>query len=127
MEQVSEGVIWQRSVVILPFPFSDLQRRKARPAVIISNNKYNRRSNDVVAVPLTSSQKQSKYNVPVTSRDMESGELVADSNARIDKIFSVEKGIIAKRIGMVDRKTHAAICDLLSALTNETPHVETGN
>jgi mRNA interferase MazF len=127
VEHVPEGVIRQRSVVILPFPFSDLQRRKARPAVIISNNKYNRRSNDVVAVPLTSSPRQSEYNVPVTSRDMESGELVVDSNARLDKIFSVEKGIIAKRIGTVDRKTHAAICDLLSALTSETPPAGTGN
>lgn len=48
---------------------------------------------------------------------MESGELVMDSNAMVDKIFSVEKGIIAKRIGKIDRKTHAAICKLLSALT----------
>lgn len=47
---------------------------------------------------------------------MESGELV-DSNARVDKIFSVEKGIIDKRIGKVDRKTHPTICNLLSTLT----------
>ena len=47
---------------------------------------------------------------------MESGELVMDSNARVDKIFSVEKKIRAKRIGKVDRKNHAAICKMLSAL-----------
>lgn len=117
MEQVSEGLIQQRHVVILPFPFSDLQQRKARPAIIVSNNKYNRRSDDVVAVPLTSNLKPSEYSVPVTSKDMEFGELVIDSNARIDKIFSVEKRIISKRIGKVDRKTHAAICKMFSALT----------
>ena len=117
MEQVSESVIQQRHVVILPFPFSDLQRRKARPAIIVSNNRYNQRSDDVVAVPLTSNLRPFEYSLPVTSRDMESGELVMDSNARVDKIFSVEKGIIVKRIGKIDRKTHAAICKLLSALT----------
>lgn len=88
-----------------------------RPAIIVSNNRYNRRSDDVVAVPLTSNPGPSEYSVPVKSRDMESGELVMDSNARIDEIFNVEKRIIAKRIGKVDRKTHAAICKLLSALT----------
>ena len=117
MEQVSEGVIQQRHVVILPFPFSDLQQRKARPAIIVSNNRYNRRSDDVVAVPLTSNLRPSEYSVSVTSKDMESGELVIDSNARVDRIFSVEKRIIVKRIGKVDRKTHAAIRKLLSTLT----------
>lgn len=116
MEQVSEGVIQQRHVVILPFPFSDLQHKKARPAIIVSNNRYNRLSDDVVAVPLTSNLRPSEYSVSVTSKDMESGELVIDSNAIVDKIFGVEKRIIAKRIGKVDRKTYAAICKMFSAL-----------
>ena len=116
MEQVSESVIQQRRVVILSFPFSDLQRGKGRPAIIVSNNRYDRRLDDVVAVQLTSNPKPSEYSVPVTSKDMESGELVMDSNARVDKIFSVEKKIRAKRIGKVDRKNHAAICKMLSAL-----------
>ena len=55
--------------------------------------------------------------MPVTSLDMEYGELVVDSNVRIDKIFSVEKRIIARRIGRVDKKTHTAIRKLLFALT----------
>lgn len=117
MEQVPEDVVQQRSVVILPFPFSDLQRRKARPAIVVSNNRYNRRSDDVVAVPLTSNLRPSEYNVLVTNKDMEYGKLVVDSRARVDKLFSVEKRIIANHIGMVDGKTHTAICKLLSALT----------
>ena len=117
MEQVSKNVIQQRCVVILPFPFSDLQRKKARPAIVVSNNGYNRKSDDVVAVPLTSNPRPSEYGVPVTNRNMEDGRLVVDSNARVDKIFSVEKRIIAKCIGKVDRKTHAIICKLLSTLT----------
>ena len=117
MEQVPEDVIQQRSVVILPFPLSDLQRRKARPAIIISNNRYNRHSDDVVAVPLTSNLRPAEYSVPVTNKDMEYGKLVVDSQARVDKLFSVEKRIIANHIGMVDGKTHTVICKLFSALT----------
>lgn len=47
-----------------------------RPAIIVSNNRYNRRSDDIVAIPLTSNLRPSEYSVPVTSKDMESGELV---------------------------------------------------
>lgn len=117
MEQISEDVILQRSVVILPFPFSDLQRRKARPAIIISNDTYNKISNDVVAVPLTSNLRPSEYSIPVTSQDMEFGELIVTSNIRIDKIFSVEKKIIIKHIGKINKKTHTAISKLLFVLT----------
>lgn len=76
MEQISGNVIRQRGVVILPFPFSDLKQKKVRPAIIISNNKYNRYSDDVVAVPLTSNPRPLKYGVRVTNRNMECGELV---------------------------------------------------
>ncbi len=116
MEQVSEDVIQQRSVVILPFPFSGLRGRKARPAIIVSNDRYNKRSDDVVAVPLTSRLRPSEYSMLVTSRDMDRGELVVDGCVRIDKIFSVEKKLIVSRVGRVDKKTHAAICELLFAL-----------
>lgn len=83
----------------------------------MSNDKYNERSEDVVAVPLTSNLWPSEYSMPVTSLDMEYGELVMDSNVRIDKVFSVEKRIISRRIGRVDKKTHTAIRKLLFAFT----------
>ena len=116
MERLSEDIISQGSVVILPFPFSDLQRKKARPAIVVSNNRYNRYSDDVVAIPLTSNLRPSKYGVPVTRRDMESGKLVVDSIARVDKIFSVEKKIVIKRIGKIDSKTYLVIRRSISAL-----------
>lgn len=98
---------------MLPFPFSDLQRKKARPAIIVSNSRYNTYSKDVVAVPLTSSPRSSKYGIPVTNREMECGELVVDGNARADKTFSVEKSIIIKNIERVDGKPYPVIRSLL--------------
>ena len=116
MEQVSESMIRQRNVVILPFPFSDLRRKKVRPAIVISNNEYNRHSDDIVTVPLTSNPRPSEYGVRVTSRNMECGELIVDSIARVDRIFSIEKKIVVKSIGKIDDKTHLAIRKLLSTL-----------
>ena len=117
MEQVPKDVVRQRCVVILPFPFSDLRRQKARPAIIVSNDRYNRRSSDVVAVPLTSNPRPTEYGLWVTNKNMENGELIMDSIARVDKVFGVEKRIIVRRIGQVDRETHSAMRKLLAALT----------
>ena len=83
MEPVSEDVIRQRCVVILPFPFSDLRRQKARPAIIVSNNRYNWKSGDVVAVPLTSNLRPAEYGMSVTNKNMEDGELIVNSIARV--------------------------------------------
>lgn len=116
MERVFEDVIQQRCVVILPFLFSDLQRKKARPAIIVSNNMYNRYSDDIVTIPLTSNLRPSRYGILITNRNMEYGELIADSNARVDKIFSVEKSLVMRIIGKVDNKTHLAIQKVLFTL-----------
>ena len=38
--------------VLLTFPFSDRQSSKVRPLVVLSSDRYNRRSEDFVGVPL---------------------------------------------------------------------------
>ncbi|QLH09442.1 type II toxin-antitoxin system PemK/MazF family toxin [Candidatus Nitrosotenuis sp. DW1] len=48
----------QRDVVLAPFPFSDLSQSKFRPAIIMSNNNYNRKFQDFIAIPLTSNPTQ---------------------------------------------------------------------
>ncbi|MEM7495554.1 MAG: type II toxin-antitoxin system PemK/MazF family toxin [Myxococcota bacterium] len=41
-------------VVLVPFPFTDLETTKKRPAVIVSRAAYNRSRSDVVAMAVTS-------------------------------------------------------------------------
>jgi len=41
-------------IVLVPFPFTDLSRQKARPAVIISPLRFNQRSQDVILVAISS-------------------------------------------------------------------------
>tara|TARA_Y100000310_G_scaffold99186_1_gene96963 strand:- start:2949 stop:3146 length:198 start_codon:yes stop_codon:yes gene_type:complete len=42
----------QRDVVLIKYPFSDLKKRKVRPAVVISNNVLNGKSEDCIAVKI---------------------------------------------------------------------------
>ncbi|MEO9277244.1 MAG: type II toxin-antitoxin system PemK/MazF family toxin [Nitrososphaera sp.] len=64
-------MISQRDIILLSFPFSDLKSSKVRPAVVLSNSKYNRKFEDIVAVPLTTKMKSRDYSLLITNNDLE--------------------------------------------------------
>jgi mRNA interferase MazF len=91
----------QRDIVLINFPFSDLSGAKVRPALVLSNNKYNAESLDAVVLALTSNLSRLDYSVLVTNSDLESGRLPVDSAIRVDKPFSVLQGKVLKVQGKV--------------------------
>jgi len=109
-------VISQRDVVLLSFPFSNLQTSKVRPAIVLSNNGYNRRSEDFIAVPLTSNLKLRDYAISVTNRELERGKLIVDSKAKVDRVFSVSQRLVRMKIGRVKTEVHERITEILSNL-----------
>lgn len=53
-------------VILVSFPFSDQSTSKKRPAVIISSDRYNKLSSDVIIMAITSkTQRNDCNNVPV--------------------------------------------------------------
>ena len=95
----------QGDLVLLSYPFSNLEGGKVRPALIISNNLFNKKSDDCIMVPLTSVIKNEPYSVIINQKNLESGRLLKVNRIRIDKIFSVEKNLIRLRIGRVNKET----------------------
>ena len=92
----------QKELVLLPFPFSDLESKKVRPALIISNNNFNKKSDDCLMVPLTSIIKDEPYSIIISQENLSSGKLIKTSRIRIDKIFSIEKNLIIAKIGILN-------------------------
>ena len=45
-------IVNQKEIVLLPYPFTDLKGAKVRPVLIISNNLFNKKSEDCITVPL---------------------------------------------------------------------------
>ena len=68
-------MIEQRSILLIPFPFSDQSGQKVRPVVVVSNNAYNNSASDLVVCGITSNAKTGTYNVLIDSSDMEQGKL----------------------------------------------------
>lgn len=95
--------IEQRSIVLLPFPFSDLTSRKKRPALVISNTEFNRSNEDVVCCLITSNPR-AKSAIKITNKDMESGFLEFDSHVKPYRLFTASKGIIYKILSKLNKK-----------------------
>ena len=66
-------MIEQRDLLLVPFPFSDQSGRKVRPVIVISNNEFNRHSDDVLVVGVTSNISKDKYTINLSSKDLEEG------------------------------------------------------
>ena len=106
----------QRDIVLLNFPFSNLKQSKVRSAVILSNDKHNKKSDDIVVVPLTSNLQQTDYDMLITNKHLEKGNLIVDSRIKIDRIFSVDKKLVKMNIGKINKQTFSKIKTVLSGL-----------
>jgi mRNA interferase MazF len=109
-------MISQRDIVLLSFPFSDLKTQKVRPAIIISNDDYNQRFEDVIAIPMTSNLDVRNYVILIFNKDLEYGNLIKDSKAKVDRIFSVSKNLIKLKIGRIKVEVHKRIIETLLRL-----------
>jgi mRNA interferase MazF len=91
----------QGDIVLIPIPFSDLTSQKRRPVLILSNNDYNQRYQDVIVVAITSNVVDREYQVIITNEEMAEGELKVTSAVRADKIYTLSQSIIVKKFGKV--------------------------
>ena len=96
----------QRDIVLISFPFSDMKESKVRPVVVMSNDEYNKKFKDFIAIPMTSNLRSREYTIKITNKELESGNLIVDSLAKVDKIVSIEKILIKKNIGRVRKDVY---------------------
>lgn len=95
-------MIRQRDLVLLSFPFSNLKSSKVRPTVVISNDFYNKKSSDIIVVPVTTNLNLKEHVILLTNENLESGRLIKDSKIKVDRIMSIDKQIIRMKIGRVN-------------------------
>lgn len=99
----------QRDLVLIPIPFTDLTSHKVRPAIVISNNQYNQKSQDLLVVGVTSVVKDEPYSIPLTNAEMEEGTLPLPSRVRCDKIYLLQNKNIIRKYGKIKKLVHENI------------------
>ena len=78
--------------------------RKTRPAVVVQNDLANRRSPITIVAAVSSQFEERLYPTEVFVRAPEGG-LTADSVALLNQIRSVDKGRLARRLGVLKAET----------------------
>lgn len=97
-------MIEQRDMLLVPFPFSDQSGRKVRPVIVISNNNFNKDSEDILVVGVTSLASKDKHTINLTSNDLEEGKLFTKCYIKIENILKIDKELIIKKIGKIRRE-----------------------
>lgn len=106
----------QRDIVLIPIPFSDLTSIKRRPVIVLSNDRHNQRSEDVLVTAMTSKLTRVPYSVRVKPADLSEGTLKKESLIRADKIYTLSRAIIAKRFGRINESTFQKVLGQLDVL-----------
>jgi len=90
----------QLSVVLARFPFTSQTDYKIRPALIISNSRFNKAHAFFWVCPITSKSSLREYELEIGAEEF-NGELKTRSYIRTDTIASMEKELFLKEIGKI--------------------------
>lgn len=89
----------QGDIVIVPFPFSDGQQSKSRPAVVISTERVNN-TRDVILAQISSTTRRDDFSFYIND-SMLTVSLRKESQVRVQKIFIIEQRLVKKKISQL--------------------------
>lgn len=106
----------QGNIILIPIPFTDLSSSKRRPVLVLSNNDYNSKTDDIVVAAITSNNLLKDYSINITTDDLIDGNLKVDSCIRVDKIYTLSKNIVIKSFGTVNNNIMEKVKNKISEL-----------
>lgn len=84
-----------RALVLVPFPYADLSASKKRPVLVLAAPD---RHGDFIGLAVTSVRTGTRA-VRITASSLETGSLPRTNWIRVDKVFTLAEGIVARRFG----------------------------
>jgi len=84
-------------IVLVPFPFTDRNSTKKRPALIINKPEYQSKTEHLILLMITSAKHSSWYS-DITITDLEKAGLKSSSVIRF-KVFSIDERLIINKQG----------------------------
>ena len=95
------------SVVLVPFPFSDLSQSKCRPAVVLAGGERG----DWILCQVTSKSYADARAVELTDNDFARGSLQLTSYARPAKLFTAHESLFVSEVGVFRAESLKKITD----------------
>jgi mRNA-degrading endonuclease toxin of MazEF toxin-antitoxin module len=107
------------TVVLVPFPFTDLSGRKRRPALVVSPEGFH--EDDLILCAVTSQipEKLSEWEVLLEAKDIVEEELPKRSVIKVGKLFAMPRSLIASRFGSVRKRKLSEVLERLQGLFAE--------
>lgn len=103
------------TVVLVPFPFSDLSESKLRPAVVLAEAGRG----DLVLCQVTSNPYADPLAIELLPHDFASGSLNRASFVRPGKLFTGSGALIAREAGVLSRSAHERVVEAVVQLLRE--------
>jgi len=100
-------------VVLIPFPFTDLSGMKVRPAVILRASAH---TEDCIVAFISSAPLKRKRAFNVELQPSKQNGLKTKSYIKLDKLATLQKGIVLGELGNIDNTTMQNIDMLLKKL-----------
>ena len=99
------------------FLIQTFQAQNDDPFVIVSNDDYNRKYNDVVVAVISSKiRPEDNYSILLSNDDLEYGVLPEESAVRVHKLFTIDKNRILKKFSLISEKKYKDIYNILIRL-----------
>jgi len=92
----------QWEIVYIKFPFTDLSNYKLRPALIISNNNYNKKDN-LMLIWIFWNEWIVDFSLRLDENDLDSWKMLKQSFLRFQNIFSLDKNLVERKIWKVNK------------------------
>lgn len=102
------------SIVAVPFPFTDKDYTKKRPALVVSQEEYQKYTHHCVLAMITSA-KQSQWKTDIPIQDLEATGLPGPSVIR-PKLFTLDERLILRQLGGLSTIDKEAVKNLLGQI-----------
>lgn len=99
-------------IVVVPFPFTDRQATKRRPALVVSSTTFNRRHDQTILAMITSATGMD-WPSDVAIEDWRAAGLSVPCKVRL-MLFTLDSALILRRIGKLGARDSTAVRDALT-------------
>jgi mRNA interferase MazF len=103
------------SIVLVPFPFSDLSQSKLRPAVLLADAARG----DWILCQITSKSYSDPRAIELTDDSFAQGSLHVVSYVRPGKLFTANQSLMVRRVGILKDDALKQVTDAVVELLRE--------